>query len=402
MHRSIATQAPNAEPPQGTSGQPRHHMMMVGAHVAGCISACRNTTAALESRGDVEVQSLDVVPYRADGFIERHVRFLPTSTRGTLRSVIETGPLFRGQYPDVVWTQVDIPMLPWLYSRALAHHAPLIYSCDSTPALLRQFGAHYHNWGGGSSAKVRLRDGVMRLCFSRMTAFTPWSRWAMRSLRDDYGVPDSKLVVSPPGVDTQHWHPADSTGTRTPGPARILFVGGDFARKGGDLLLEVYRAHLRGKAEIDFVTHLPDAQPEPGVRYHTQLGPNDPALRRLYQEADMMVLPTRADCFSMAGIEAMASGLPVIITPVGGIAELFEDGREGFFIPVDDGRALSERILTLLDDVSLRRSMGVAARRLACARYDAQSHASQLLSLVHALRAGARTAETTGFPSTIA
>ena len=305
MHRSIITQAANAEPPQRTSRPPLHPitMMMVGAHVAGCLSACRNTTAALQARGDVQVQSLDVAPYRADGLIERHVRFLPASTLGTLRSILETAPLIRGRCPDVVWTQIDIPLLPWLGSRALAHHPPLIYSCDSTPALLRGFGTHYSNWGGGSSAKVRLRDALMRLCYGRMTAFTPWSRWALRSLRDDYGVPESKLFVLPPGVDIQRWRPADGLGLRANGPARILFVGGDFVRKGGDLLVEAYRAHLRGKVEIDFVTHAPDARPEPGIRYHAQLGPNEPALQQLYQSADIMVLPTRADCFSMAGID---------------------------------------------------------------------------------------------------
>ena len=89
----------------------------------------------------------------------------------------------------------------------------------------------------------------------------------------------------------------------------------------------------------------------------------------------------------------------MIITPVGGIAELFEDGREGFFVPVDDGRALSERILTLVNNVSLRRSMGDAGRRLACARYNAQSNASQLLDLIYTYLADARTAETADFPS---
>ena len=73
----------------------------------------------------------------------------------------------------------------------------------------------------------------------------------------------------------------------------------------------------------------------------------------------------------MAALEAMASGVPVIICPVGGLAELFDSGRQGFFVQPDNGRDLAQAILTLVGDRSRRQAMGFAARALAVSRYNA-------------------------------
>jgi D-inositol-3-phosphate glycosyltransferase len=76
-----------------------------------------------------------------------------------------------------------------------------------------------------------------------------------------------------------------------------------------------------------------------------------------YSAADVVVMPSHYESFGMVALEAMACGTPVIATQVGGLAFLVRDGVTGFHIPVDDPVALSERLITILDDYQLREKM---------------------------------------------
>lgn len=348
---------------------------LVGGAVAGVETQYRNLLRAVDSNSDVDALAVTVQPYRLD-IVERALPFLPSSVRGTVRSVLATKPLFHAGL-DVVWTQIDLPLLPWLLTGA-ARHIPVVYTADSTPRLLRGFGAHYGYWGGRSGIKGRLRDWLHAACLRRATILNPWTEWAARSMRVDYGLPAERIRVLPPGVDTAFWRPAPRP-PRT--PARAIFVGGDFVRKGGDLLLSVFRSRFRGRLDLHLVTR-DDVREEDGVHVHTGIAPNDPRLLQLYQQCDFLVIPTRADCFSMSGLEAMSTGLPVITCPVGGVAELLGDGAEGIFVPPEDGRALANAIEALVEDGALRARMGCAARDLATDRYDAAANAERLLQMV--------------------
>lgn len=366
-----------------SSDTPRR-IALVGAVVAGVGTSFDNICRIAEADPNLQPVAVPVRPYSADA-LERFGRFLPTSARGTLRSIAGTRPLFVGGY-QAVWTQIDLPLLPWMLTWNAGQRIPVVYAADSTPRMIRSFGSHYGNWGGTSPVKQRMRDALHGLCLRRCTAVTAWSHWAADSMRDDYGVDPSRLHVIPPGVDTALWSPK-SPRPAEERPVRILFVGGDFRRKGGDLLLDVYRRHFREVAEIDLVTRGDAVAPEAGVRVHHDLGSNDPRLIQLYREADAFVLPTRADCFSMASLEAMASGLPVITCPVGGVGELFTDGTEGFYVPPDDGDALRRAVDSLVSNASRRRSMGVAARIRAVSAFDAEANTRRIIDLIDSMRA---------------
>ena len=367
------------------SGDRPLRIALVGALVAGVETHFNNVSRVAEAQPFIQPVSVPVRPYR-DDVLERTAWMLPPNIRGTLRSIAGTAPLFTSRSLDAVWSQLDLPLLPWMLTWNAGRRIPVIYSADSTPALARGFAGHYGDWAGGSPLKRRLRDHLHGLMLRRCAAVSAWTLWAARSMREDYGVDPSRLHVIPPGVDTSLWE-LPKPRTIQSRPVRILFVGGDFQRKGGDLLVEVYRQRLRHVAEIDFVTRSDALTPEPGFRVHAGLGPNDQRLIKLYGDADIFVLPTRADCFSVAGMEAMAAGLPVITCPVGGVGELFTDGVHGIFVPPDDGRALAEAVSALVSDEHRRLAMGAAAQALARSRYDIEANTLRLLGLLDSTQA---------------
>lgn len=83
----------------------------------------------------------------------------------------------------------------------------------------------------------------------------------------------------------------------------------------------------------------------------------------LLAASDMFVLPSITEGMPLSVLEAMAQRLPVISTPVGGVPELVESGREGFLVPVGDTAALADRMADLIEDPALRERMGRAGFR---------------------------------------
>lgn len=103
--------------------------------------------------------------------------------------------------------------------------------------------------------------------------------------------------------------------------------------------------------------------------------------------ASVYVLPSYAEGLPMGILEAMAAGLPIVSTTIGGIPDAVDEGVEGFLIRPGDVDALAERIVRLLQDPALRAQMALAARETAVARFDADQVISQLEDLYRTLGA---------------
>jgi glycosyltransferase involved in cell wall biosynthesis len=215
-----------------------------------------------------------------------------------------------------------------------------------------------------------------RALFRNVTLFTPWSRWAADGLQR-LGVPPDRIRVLPPGVDLDQWRPRAST--QSAGALRLLFVGGNFERKGGLLLLELMRGAFAGRCELDIVTR--DFVPQtPGVRIH-RTEANSPELLRLYAQADVFVLPTRAECFGIATVEAMASGLPSIMSNVGGAPDIIDHGATGWLI-----EPTAESLAAALEQALTRRQglveMGQRARAVAEERFNGRKNDALIVDLL--------------------
>jgi alpha-maltose-1-phosphate synthase len=85
-------------------------------------------------------------------------------------------------------------------------------------------------------------------------------------------------------------------------------------------------------------------------------------LVEFYRHSEVFVLPTYYEAFPKVVVEAMACGLPVVATRTGGIPELVDDGKTGFLVPFGSPEMISEKLISLLGDESLRASMGLRGR----------------------------------------
>jgi glycosyltransferase involved in cell wall biosynthesis len=264
---------------------------------------------------------------------------------------------------------------------------PAVLSLDATPRQYDRLGEYY----GHSTDPTWLEDWKWRLnrdSFRLARHIVTWSEWAKQGLVEEYDVPPEKVSVIPPGVDTQAWTPP-RPGTGRHAPIRILFVGGDLERKGGQLLLEAFRrlqvlhsgSNGAPPLELHLVTRKP-IKPGSGVFIYSDLKPNSEVLKNLFFQSDIFCLPTLSDCLPMVLSEAGAAGLPAISTSVAAIPEIIREGETGFLVPPGDVNALTSALLRLIQDPGLRRRQGQAARQSVCERFDAGRNAIRLLDLM--------------------
>jgi glycosyltransferase involved in cell wall biosynthesis len=269
-----------------------------------------------------------------------------------------------------------------LLSPLAARRTPLIISLDATPLNFDSVGAAYAHQPRADSRAERVKRALYRRVFHSASALTTWSEWAKDSLRDDYGVDPDLVTVVPPGTDLELFPFGTETRAAEPGrKVRLLFVGGDFERKGGQDLLAAMRGGLAETCELDVVTKAPVPE-TPAVRVHSDLGPNDPRLVALYRDADVFVLPTYADCLAVVLGEAMAAGLPIVTTNVAAQPEAVRDGVSGMIITPGDVDALGRSLRTLASDAELRQRMGREGRAIAEARFDTRKNAERLARVI--------------------
>ncbi|HUQ71908.1 MAG TPA: glycosyltransferase family 4 protein, partial [Planctomycetaceae bacterium] len=184
---------------------------------------------------------------------------------------------------------------------------------------------------------------------------------------------------------------AEQRRQRPPARLRVLFVGGDFERKGGPLVLKVWReAGWHRMADLDLVTDAPlslDDLP-PGVILHRGVRAYSPEWVGFFARADVFVLPTRHEAMGQVFKEAAAAGLPCVATRINAIPEVVDDGATGTLVPVDDACALAAAVNQLLKSADLRFQYGQAARRLVEEQCDPAKYAERLSELMESALQG--------------
>ena len=179
-----------------------------------------------------------------------------------------------------------------------------------------------------------------------------------------------KIELIPNGVDAERFQPAPSTSRD--GPLHLLCVARLIERKGQNHLIAAvakmvtngYAVQLdligTGDSEVDYRSLVKKLEIEDHVRFLGYIPRED--IPRHYARADVFVLASFNEGMSVATLEAMASGLPVVVTRTGGMDELVEAGINGFFFDWADVNGLVAHLELLINDGELRENMAEASR----------------------------------------
>ena len=202
------------------------------------------------------------------------------------------------------------------------------------------------------------------------------------------GIDPARVKVIYNGLDLTHWKQSPKD-PRDAGGFVVTTIGNIRPVKGHDLLVRAAATVLKRFPACSFT--VAGAVLEPGYFAELLQMVQDLGLARQFhfvgdvgdlrahlQTADIFVLPSRSEGFSNAILEAMACGLPVIATDVGGNGEAVQDGLNGFVIASEDSEALARAVLRLLDNPAEIARMGEASMKLVEERFTAEAMMRQI------------------------
>lgn len=278
--------------------------------------------------------------------------------------------------PDIVHFSAHLPAASIAFEPSMPEFTVTL---DCTRACMQR-AVPKNVWNAADMA----REGEL---FRRAARLYPWSSWAAASLVDDCGVPKSRIEVMPPSTETSKFTMAHhDKANETP---RIVFIGNDFLRKGGDRLHRWATGPLADLCELHIVSGDPDAAVEgPNVVFHGRV-PNDALVSTLLPQMDLLCHPTQSDMSAYVAVEASAAGLPCVASTMGGIPDLIAHGETGYLVAPDDEDGFVAALRDLLTAPERRKRMGEAAHARARQRLDASENYNRLVDQFRSLKNGA-------------
>lgn len=209
-----------------------------------------------------------------------------------------------------------------------------------------------------------------RRLYDRADRIAVGGRHVARALAEEYGLPPEKTPVIGMGanVDLVERGPIGDRLDRY-AARHIVFVGIDWKRKGGPELLEAFRRlHMRyPESRLTILGCEPEID-HPAVEV---LGRRPPAtVAECLARASIFCMPSWAEPFGIATVEAARAGLPCVATATGGFLDTIRDGETGYLVPVGDVDALEAALGRLLADPELCRTMGLEGAAWARDRFS--------------------------------
>jgi glycosyltransferase involved in cell wall biosynthesis len=263
----------------------------------------------------------------------------------------------RDEHYDIVHVFFSLPtgaMLPFL-------------SLGDTPVIVSLRGSDVPGY-----------DPCQRTLHRAHRALRPFTRWIWRrasrvvavceslgrlALRTDPGL---RYSVIPNGVDLARFRPRARPRSRHPEKVRCLAVARLVERKGIADLIQAIASLERGRYELEIVGSGPDEHRLKDLAL--RLGVSDEVIFAgsvdratipgRYRDADIFALAPWEEAFGNVFAEALASGLPIVGSAVGGIPEVVEHGKNGFLVPPREPRALAAAIRHLADQPEIRADIG--------------------------------------------
>ena len=273
--------------------------------------------------------------------------------------------------------------------RELARALPSAVVLDATPATihrqLRQRGIT--GWKRTLANQVHHRS--FAVVAGRFDYFLPKGSECADSLHFDYGIARERCFTTLAPQHLDSWKP---TARSYSPPARLLFVGNDFTRKGGDFLLRLYADHLAGFCTLTIASDDPAMKGErlpPGVEWLR--GKRRDELLPVFQSSDIFVFPSQQDFTPEVLCEALAVGLPCFTTDIEGVRDLVRNGETGFRMPRGaSAEAWAAQLHRLLANPAEIGRMSANARRFAEENLNFDRFTSLIADVMERLRVTAQ------------
>ena len=293
---------------------------------------------------------------RGEGYLRHH------TWAGVQAMADAAAPQLDALRPDVVLSPSTLPLA------ALDAPCPTVCWPDATFEANLDF---YSAYSGLADTTIAEAHKVERAALEKAALNLFATDHAARSATGYYGIDEARVHVVPYGANLSPVPTGvdASIAAREPSPVRLLFVGGDWVRKGGDVALRVAEEMVKRGVPATLTV----AGPPPPIVPHSLLNavgflrktvPEEHArLRALFAESHFLCMPVRAEDFGCVFAEAAAFGLPSLTTAIGGMTTTVGDGEAGLLFPFQERpQEIAERALDLLASPERYRALGASAR----------------------------------------
>jgi len=249
--------------------------------------------------------------------------------------------------PDIIHTTPDYAA--FFYRKSI----PLVITCHNY--VLDRWMRPYSSWLQRIHYTTDLKL-FTRLALKKAHTITAVSQFTARLVQQDLKKTFPVRVIYN-GVDTNKFTPA-STYDSTPKEIQVLFSGNLTRRKGAHWLPLIAK-RLKKNVRIFYTQGLRTKKAMPSITGLESVGSVPfKEMPALYRQMDILLMPTVREGFSLAVLEAMACGLPVVASDCSSLPEQIDNGMGGFLCPIGDVEAFAEKINLLADSPKLRREMG--------------------------------------------
>ena len=313
----------------------RKHILCVATHILGGRTFSRYIKAILDTRQDF---TYDYVSFDVDTYKIHVPRIYRTSNSLKSAYLIKTLLKQKGiefsNYDAVIFLSYHLAA-PF---KSQVKKIPTLISLDSTPIL-----AHKGNVQANNNWKTKGKATIAKLLghisfnevFKNTELFLTRTETVKQSLVNDYGVNGdiceaTYIAIDQPNVEHEKVSPTKP---------KLLFVGNDFIRKGGDFILDVFREHLRGKATLVIVSSTADSYLHPhdeDITLYKNI--SHEKVLELMRNSDIFLFPTFKDEMGIAICEAVSNALPVVARQTCSQHELVIDGHNGHLMPFSSNK----------------------------------------------------------------
>jgi glycosyltransferase involved in cell wall biosynthesis len=322
----------------------------------GPLHEARTTRLLLKSKG------LWYNRIRRSRYFRAHDRILARRFASLVDRALATRP-----QAEVVFSPGTVPVA------FVRDPRPLAMWSDATHARVFDY---YREYSG--LCRENRRDGhhIEQSALDRAAAAMFCSDWAASSAREDYGIPSSRVHVVPFGANVEN-APTQSDvdaflAARPKDTCRLLFIGVDWARKGGPLAVEVAQRLIAAGIPTELTVAGCDPYPNGGapefVHVEGFLSKASTSgrqhLRTLLSEHHFLILPSEAECYGLVYCEANCFGMPCLARRTGGVPTIVHDGENGQLFELAEGaEAYADFVRTVFSDYSRYQRMARDSRR---------------------------------------